>query len=200
MAKHDSTTDVQEVTSTDVQSLDPAAMAEMERFKAAAMHRPDDEDMRGIQTAADARADLFARFGESGLVWADEVLGTGWERVKDDKTAKAQLVEKPFIIYYWAFSPGDFRDPLTGKLRDFVTMWIVTEDDRRYIITDGSTGVCEDLDKYTKRTGRQHGLGVRRGFRRSDYKLGVMDDVKGKVVPRDYEGPTEPATTFYIDV
>lgn len=187
------------VTSTDVQTLDPAAQAAMTVFKAAALHRPDDEDMRQLVTKEDVVADLRAKFGDDGLAYADELLGTGWERVKDDEVAKAQLCEKPCVIYYWAFSPGDFRDPETGALRDFVTMWIVTEDDRRYIVTDGSTGICADLAKLTNRTGRQHGLGLRRGFRRSDYKIGVMDEWKGKVVPRDYEGPTEPATTFYID-
>lgn len=179
----------------DVSTVDSEAMA---RLQAAALHRPDEDELRSLESAADAIAHLREQFGEEGVIDAADILGTGFERVEDDEAVKRSLCEIPFVLYYWAFSMGEYVNA-EGQRTDFVTMFILTDDGRRLIVTDGSTGVARELAKITDKTGRQHGLILRRGLRKSDYRIAMVDGVK-KAVPRNYEGDTEPATTFYLNV
>ena len=67
---------------------------------------------------------------------------------------------------------------------------------KRYVINDGSTGIRAQLQEFTKRTGQQANMVVRNGLRKSEYRI---DKETKKPVSRGYEGPTEPAVTYYLD-
>jgi len=181
--------------STEVVRQDGSAVAEVLPEFA----RPDNDTLRAIVTVEDM-AEFLASRGMEFVDGAAE-LGTGWVRVDDDEGAKRDLVDKPLAIFWWTIQPGDFHrvDPKTGEAvrTNFVSMFVRTEDGQRLIITDGSTGIARELEGYTKRTGRTGGLALERGFRESPYRIDAITKVP---VPRDYEGPTEPASTFYLAV
>jgi hypothetical protein len=161
--------------------------------------RPDNDTLRSIVTVEDMQAFLASRGME--FVDGSAELGTGWVRADDDEAAKRELVDKPLAIFWWTIQPGDFHrvDPNTGEAvrTNFVSMFVRTEAGERLIITDGSTGIARELEAYTKRTGRTGGLVLPRGFRESPYRI---DATTKRPVPRDYDGPTEPASTFYLAV
>ena len=162
---------------------------------APAVPRFDDDVLRNVQTVDDALELLRAQFGDQATVTIDDELGTGFA-LADDKM-KDSLVGVPMLLLYWAFNQGDYRDA-DGNAQDFVTVALVTEDGRKIIVNDGSTGICAQLWELTDRSGRQNGLIVKRGLRKSEYRIGVIDGRKGPV-PKSFEGPTEPASTFYLD-
>lgn len=125
-------------------------------------------------------SDLLHQFGNQAVV-ASEVIETDQFGMLLDKDNKALLVKQPMIIVKWDFYPGDF-----GK--EFVSAWVITQDDKRYILNDGSTGICDQLRELTDRTGRKTMLGCPKGLRVSEY---------------DYTLPTGAVTrakTFYIDL
>lgn len=95
-------------------------------------------------------------------------------------TDKNQLVGEPFVAVKWNFYPGEFGE--------FVSMWVLTNDDAKYIVNDGSTGICAQLRALTDNNGQDGMLVCPKGLRRSDYKY---------TDPRT--GDERPASTFYID-
>lgn len=152
--------------------------------------RPDDEMLREIGTSID---DALETLRQAGFTTesASELIGTGFRVVDSNEAAKAALVGKPFLIVTWTFSLGDFGD--------FVTMWIQTQDGNKLIVSDGSTGIRDQLADLTKRRNKRHALWCPHGFRRSDYEMYTDENGAWKVAPRGYEGKTVPAATFYID-
>lgn len=118
------------------------------------------------------------------LVDASEVLGDGFGLLT--KETKAMLVGIPCLFMEWAFRDGDFGRP-------FVSVRIVARmpggSIGRFIMNDGSTGIADQLAKYTKKTGKLGGLLVAKGLNRSDYEV-ENPDQPGKMMP---------ATTYYID-
>lgn len=149
------------------------------------IERPDDETLRQINSVQDA-FDVLSRNGID-VVDISEELGTGFQLIESDE-GKGTLVKTPFVIVYWGFSLGDYGE--------FVTAFVMTEDGRKLILTDGSTGIYAQLSEYTEKTGRQAGMMVKRGLRRSDYHISRETR---EPVGRDYEGEKDPATTFYLD-
>lgn len=134
-----------------------------------------DTDLLAINTFEDALNLARELYGAENLVTADQVLGNGFRLLKD----KAQLIGKAFIALSWRFNPGDFGE--------FVSMLVVTEDGGKYIVNDGSTGVCQTLASYTNATGRHGGMVARNGFTVSNYEY------------EDEKGEKHPASTYYID-
>jgi hypothetical protein len=134
-------------------------------------------DLRNIESFQDALRLLEG----SGISVEDatEVIGDGFEML-DDKT---KLVDQPFVILAWLFAPGDYKDEQTGETSEFCIMRLVTGEGKKYVVTDGSTGLSAQLRDYEQRTGKMGGLIVRRGLRRSDY-----------------ENEHGPGTTFYLNV
>lgn len=127
-----------------------------------------DADAASISSMADALAllggDVITTFSESGE----------WDVVED----KGHLVGVPFVGLRWRFNKGDAGE--------FVSIEIVTEDARRLIINDGSTGIYQQLKRLTDETGRTTGIACKKGLRRSDYLY------------QDEKGVERPATTFYL--
>lgn len=104
-------------------------------------------------------------------------LGDGWDLVPTE--GKAKLVGVPMVVLDWQQNEGR-----TGL---FTTLRIVTSDDRRLIINDGSTGIHKQLEDLSAK-GESRALVLPHGLRRSDYEY--TDKNTGK---------TSPASTFYLD-
>lgn len=139
----------------------------------------DEDQLRDLSSFEDAARMVAEAYGD--LVSADTVLGDGFTLLESKD--KALLCGLPLILMEWAFRDGDHGRPFAS-----VRVMARNKDGgvSRYIFNDGSTGIAEQLAKYTKRTGKLGGLVVKNGLRRSDY---------------DYEedGVTKQATTYYLD-
>jgi hypothetical protein len=150
-----------------------------------AVPRPDDSTLRELETMDDVLA-LLEKQGIPVRDIADEI-GTGFSVVD-----KETLVKVPMVLIAWQFSVGDFGG--------MVTAFAMTEDGRKVILVDGSTGIFAQLDEYSNDPnspgfGIQNGMRVRNGLRVSRYEL--TED--REIAPRDYKGKTTPAATFYLD-
>jgi hypothetical protein len=104
---------------------------------------------------------------------------------------KAALVGKKFVVIDWEY----------GKNNDygnaFVIVRLVTIDNNKYIITDGSTGIMRQLELILQLTkGKTKSIICNNGLRASDY---WVDDVTGQPVDESYAGKKKKATTYYID-
>lgn len=141
-----------------------------------------DDELLSVQSFEDAYALAVQYYGEENLVSADETIGNGFRLLADKDT----LIDVPFIALGWRFNPGDFGE--------FVTMMVVAEDGRKFIVNDGSTGVCQQLATYTNATGRHGGMLVKRGLTRSDYEY---ED--NSVLDADGNPTKRPAHTYYLN-
>lgn len=134
-----------------------------------------DDDLYGITSFTEAMQ--FADTGNGVEDYAD--YGTGFEVVD-----KETLLRTPFVILEWRFHDGD--------IGEFVSFSAVTEDGRKVVVNDGSTGILQQLRKVSDKRiengvpDPQTRLLVKKGLRVSRYKF--LDD-KGK--ERD-------AATYYL--
>lgn len=122
---------------------------------------------------------------------ADE-LGTGFRTVKD----KRQLIGLPFIIVNYRFFEGD-----KGR---FTAAFLVTDDGRKIMITDGSTGIRDQLERWTSiNGGRMRAMAAQKGLRVSSYPF--CDNCRAPAPARATECPRcgnqdlSRSETFYID-
>ena len=117
-------------------------------------------DLRSISSLEDAVRLLT----DNGLTIADATtaIGDGFEMLED----KDLLIKVPFIALTWSFTQGDFG-------ADYLIMRIVTADGKKFVVTDGSTGLCRQVQEFERETGRTAGLKVERGLRKSEYFLGA---------------------------
>lgn len=132
--------------------------------------------LAGITSFADA-VDLAQNvYGIDNVVEAADVLGDGFKMLEN----KVTLIGVPFFAVSWNFTAGDHGE--------YVAVRVVTQDDKKLVITDGSKGIYEMLANYSKSSGRYGGLFVRKGLRKSDYTY------------TDDKGEEKAATTYYLDV
>ncbi len=136
----------------------------------------DTTELRSISSFDDAIALATDKFGS--VDDAAEFMGTGFEVL--DTKRKDALCGIPFVILSM-----DFND---GEQGPFVSCVVVTKDNRRLILNDGSTGVYAQLDEWFVRTGKGGGLLVNGGLRKSEYKKDLPD------------GSTTNAVTYYLNV
>jgi len=117
---------------------------------------------------------------EVGFVVDASDLGDGFALLKD----KNQLVGKDLIVMSVRFNVGDM-----GK---YAIIRVVTSENKKYVLTDGSTGMCSQLEQIASKLEAKGvtmaALRCRRGLIRSDYEV---EDHKGNMIP---------ATTYYFDV
>lgn len=137
----------------------------------------DDDALLAIESFDDALG-LLAEQGET-IVHADEVIGNGFAILKD----KSRLVGVELLFLGWNFNDGE-----NGK---FVSAYAIAKMEGakhplKYIINDGSTGLCAQLQAYTNKTGKTTGLHCKNGLTRSDYTVEI-------------DGETRQASTFYLD-
>lgn len=104
--------------------------------------------------------------------------GTGFNVL--DTKAKNRLVGVKFVIVEWQFNKGDQGG--------FVSFTCVTEDNTKYVVNDGSTGIYKQLQNVTtKRMEKGHanpqaGLMVERGLRASEYEYVALDGTRSQAV------------------
>jgi hypothetical protein len=131
-------------------------------------------------------ATLQAMVNANGVATADiSDLGTGF--IVLDREEKAQLVGVPFFILDWRWNPS------TKSAGEFVSVVILTTDGRKFIVNDGSTGICQQMRTVESKLGGKGVVKVPKGFTRSDYKFKAVD-------PRTGESDDKDATTFYLSL
>lgn len=129
-----------------------------------------EDTLRDIHSFSDAMQVL----SDAGIdIRSTEEFGDGFRVLED----KSRLVKTPFIVLGYKFAQGD-----NGE---FVIIHAVTDRDEKLIITDGSTGIKEQMKKYQSH-GIHAGLLVRDGLVKSDYTF------------KDENGNDRPATTYYL--
>lgn len=147
--------------------------------------------------------DLMSSLNEDTAVDSSK-LGEGFEAPLNG-TRKRVLVGKPFVIFDVAYDQPS-NNPIPRQLRElgatgYVTLSVITEDDRKYIVNDGSTGIAVQMWMM-----RQAGIDLDRaivckhGLRESRYTQTVKDEEGNPVIdPSTGNEVTREASTFYID-
>lgn len=145
----------------------------------------DEDALRSLSTFDEAIALATSQHGE--MLDASDELGDGFTLLGRDQ--KNLLENRPLLLLEWAFRPGDFGTP-------FVSVRVAARNDNgsvgKYIINDGSTGIAEQLAKFTKKTGKLGNLLVKGGLRKSEYDKELPDGKGGTY--------TTHATTWYLNV
>lgn len=143
----------------------------------------DDDELAQIQNAADA----LALFGPDTANELEDIsdYGSGFEILPRDR--KDSLIGTPLFLVQWKFT--DSKEYVGSE---FVSVHLVTEDGRKWILNDGSTGICAQLRRVTARRLRegksnpQSALRVKNGLRKSEYPT---EDAKGNKIT---------GTTYYL--
>lgn len=120
--------------------------------------RPD--TLREVTNFDDALALAQETWG--GVASASDEIGDGFVMLDDTVGGKDKLINVPFIALGWVFTLGDFG-------ADYLIMRVVTKEGGKFIVTDGGTGLCQQVKSYQERTGKNGGLYVERGLRKSEY-------------------------------
>lgn len=141
-----------------------------------------DADLRGIASFEDALALATATYGD--VVDATDEIGSGFVRLDN----KSRLIDTPFVIMSFALSEGDYIDGGTGVKQHFASVRVVTRSGDKYWFTDGGTGIYRQLEDMSVRSGRNGGILVDGGLRKSEYQF------------EDSDGNMQPGTTFYLNV
>ena len=139
-----------------------------------AVGRMSDDDLANISSLADAMSLGQDTYGEAVDV---SDYGSGFALLKD----KRILVGVPFVIVQW-IDNSDKGDYAGG----FVSLYVVTEDGRKLIVNDGSTGIRDQLIRIKNRSGRMGNILCRTGLSVSDYEY------------EDTDGVMRPASTYYL--
>lgn len=139
-----------------------------------------DEVAQGFQTFQDALSYLESQ--GHGVVKSTDVLGDGFEVLQDKK----RLIAVPFVIIDWDYVPGDM-----GR---YVTVRLMTAENRKFRISDGSSGIYQQLEKLTEEKGMKSGLAVPGGLRESTFWI----DKAGTPVNEDSPDRVKKVTTFYL--
>lgn len=120
------------------------------------------EMLRNITSFQEAVSAVTEEFGD--VIDANEEIGTGFQ-ILDNKDI---LCGVPFLIIKWEFHDSK-KYKRDGEPSGFVSAFVVTENDERYVLNDGGTGICKQLLDLSSRMKRYGGLLVRHGLKRSDY-------------------------------
>lgn len=107
-------------------------------------------------------------FAEAMGAWSDDEFGgvveleTEWKMVE-----KETLIGVPFLIHSFTFNKSDKG----ARRNSFVSCHVITEDDRRLVFNDGSSGVHDQLEQIARETGRGGGILCRSGLRVSEFRF-----------------------------
>ncbi len=132
-------------------------------------------ELRGITSFDDALALVTEKIGD--VTDAEKELGTGFRVLNGSD--KDRLLGVSFIILSMDFNEGD-----QGA---FVSFLCVTENNGKFVVNDGSTGVYKQLEEYRMRGGKPGGLLVNGGLRKSEYE-------------KEIDGKMTKAVTYYLNV
>lgn len=148
---------------------------DVEQVKAAPA-RPTDEQLSALTDLSS----ISALMGDTGIIDASE-LGTGFELVED----KGRLIGVPLVFVHWTLKMGTFGWMCIAHVVQLDNTGTVIG---KYVVTDGSTGICQQLTDITEASGRTSGLIAKHGLRVSEYDY--TDEKTGE---------TRPAKTYYIN-
>lgn len=109
-------------------------------------------------------SDYQAMFEGQLVSVSDEELSDQFGPILNDR-AKDRLVGVPFIVVSWTFNHSEKFGA------DFVSMLVVTQSSEKFIVNDGSTGICAQLQVASAKKGITGGLACPKGLRASDYDL-----------------------------
>lgn len=132
------------------------------------------EELRNVGTFEDVLNLATAR--DIPTVDSATVIGDGFTLL--DNKEKARLIGVPMLVLGWRFAQGDHGE--------FVSAHVMTKNNEKFILNDGSTGIYQQLRELTD-SGNTGVLACRNGLRRSDYEY-----------PDPTTGEMKPAVTFYI--
>lgn len=120
---------------------------------------------------------------------------------------KDELLKTDFVILNWVFNPGDFPNP-DGSNRPFASIYVVTADNEKGVVNDGSTGIMAQLAGRTPyaRGGRKllaHGLKKSEFLTCPIHRKGIGNNTKWELhVLKEHPGvnvqPIE-STTYYLN-
>ena len=116
-----------------------------------------EDHLREIMSFEDAFKAAVESYG--GVDTASDFLGSGFTVLNKDE--KEKLINVPFIILLSRFHMGDQGE--------FCSLIVVTQENERFIINDGGTGIYAQAKSLKERTGRDGGWMVTHGLRDSDY-------------------------------
>lgn len=129
--------------------------------------------------------DEFASWDEAISHFAGDVVVANEIELVD----KATLVGVPFFITNFVFRHDAATD------REYVSVEIVTQDNRKLVFNDGSTGVFKTLERHAAE-GRFGGIVCRSGLRDSAYGV----DKDGVPLPKgSTQKPDSIAHTYYLN-
>lgn len=135
-----------------------------------------EDELAGIVRFDDAIALVATKLGgESEIKRASEEIGDGFKLLDN----KDQLVGVGIFLVTWDFHQGEHGE--------FVSVKLITKDNQKFILNDGSTGIRDQLMSYSAKKNKMGGLVCDKGLRRSDYKY------------TDDEGKEKNANTYYLD-
>lgn len=140
-----------------------------------------DQELRELN-GFDDFTKLIASRSDVEVIDAAKVIGDGFTLTDN----KRQLIDVPFLIVDYRFSKSDkFKDE-NGEPLEFATVRLITKNDQKLIVNDGSTGIRDQLKQINN--GQSSVVWVGRGLRVSEYTY------------TDEKGRQSEAETFYLSV
>lgn len=133
------------------------------------------DELAAIGSFEEAMQLAAEKHGADSVARASESIGDGFKLLEN----KDMLCGVECLFLGWDFHMGDHGE--------FVSCKVVTRDNQKYIVNDGSSGLRDQLMAFTAKHGRQANLFCDKGLRRSDYKY------------TDEKGEEKPAVTYYLD-
>jgi hypothetical protein len=91
---------------------------------------------------------------------------------------KEQLINVPFFINRWWFAEGDQGEFAVMRIVASRKIHTPTSETDKVIVTDGSTGIFQQLRKITQKTQKTGAMIVRHGLRVSQYTAETPDGIK----------------------
>ena len=152
----------------------------------------DADELASIKSFEEAQALVAQQLGGQ-IINADEVIGDGFARLEN----KDKLIGVQFLFINWDFN-------LDGEFGEFVFARLITKSGEKYRISDGGSGIRQELWKFTEKSGIRGGLMVKNGLRKSEYpicaKCGVPStDRNGGPCADCGEAKRSTGTTYYLD-
>lgn len=127
----------------------------------------------GILATMGSYEDALRVFESNGIqLESMDDYGTGFKVLAD----KASLVSVPFLIIEWRVTESKTYSNTDGTPAKFVSAMVVTKHGEKFIVNDGSTGICAQLIAVQEtREAKGHanpqvGLLCPAGLTRSEYK------------------------------
>jgi len=159
-----------------------------------------DEHLAAIDTWEKAMSMATVVYGKVDN--AADILGNGFTVIRDDDT-KSKLIGASLLLLEWQQNTGDFND--------FVSIYVIQRHDDGGIskwVLNGGEAMLRQLQQFEDETGRNGGMGLPKGLRKSDFHFDAEKDSPtfGKALTknqvREYISKglkAQPATTWYLD-